>query len=131
MAEDPASVDAGALETLFQALADRTRRRMLHRLRRRPLSVSELAAPFSISLDAASKHLKMLERAGLVERSVSGRVHTCLLRGERLFEAERWLQQYRVSWQDRLDALETAQLAPTDAVPEHVPQRSLSDRSTG
>jgi DNA-binding transcriptional ArsR family regulator len=130
MAEDPASVDADALDTLFQALADRTRRRM-HRLRSRPLSAGELATPFSISLDAASKHIKMLERAGLVERRVSGRVHTCLLRGERPFEAERWLQQYRVSWQDRLDALETALLAPANAVPEHVPQRSLIDRSTG
>lgn len=96
------------LDSVFQALSDGTRRRMLRSLSTRPLSVGELAAPFQISLAAASKHIKVLERAGLVERRVQGRTHFCQLRAEAMADAERWLHYYRQFWTQRLDALEAA-----------------------
>ncbi|HYM85293.1 MAG TPA: metalloregulator ArsR/SmtB family transcription factor [Pseudoxanthomonas sp.] len=96
------------LDSVFQALSDGTRRRMLRSLSARPHSVGELAAPFQISLAAASKHIKVLERAGLVERRIQGRTHVCQLRAEAMADAERWLQHYRQFWTLRLDALEAA-----------------------
>ena len=95
------------LDVVFQALSDGTRRRMLRSLSVQPRSVGELAAPFRISLAAASKHIKVLERAGLVQRRIQGRTHLCQLRAEALAEAERWLQYYQQFWSERLDALET------------------------
>ena len=95
------------LDGVFQALSDGTRRRMLRNLSVQPRSVGELAAPFQISLAAASKHIKALERAGLVQRRIQGRTHLCQLRAEALAEAEHWLQYYRRFWGERLDALET------------------------
>ena len=100
--------DSRQLDTVFQALSDGTRRRMLRSLSARPHSVGELAAPFRISLAAASKHIKVLERAGLVERRITGRTHLCALRAEAMAEAEGWLQYYRQFWTHRLDALELA-----------------------
>ncbi len=81
---------------------------MLGDLARRDHTVSELARPYDISLAAASKHVKVLERAGLIERSIVGRTHTCRLAVEPLQEAYRWLADYRAFWTDRLDALEAA-----------------------
>ncbi|KAF1717718.1 transcriptional regulator [Pseudoxanthomonas yeongjuensis] len=95
------------LDVVFQALSDGTRRRMLRSLSVQSRSVGELAAPFQISLAAASKHIKVLERAGLVQRRIQGRTHLCQLRAEALAEAEHWLQYYRQFWGERLDALET------------------------
>jgi DNA-binding transcriptional ArsR family regulator len=96
------------LDVVFQALSDNTRRRMLRNLSVQPRSVGELAAPFHISLAAASKHIKVLERAGLVQRRIQGRTHLCQLHAQALAEAERWLQHYQPFWSERLDALETA-----------------------
>jgi DNA-binding transcriptional ArsR family regulator len=93
------------LDLVFHALADRTRRAMLARLARGPAMVTELAAPFEMSLPSASKHLKVLERARLVSRDVEGRIHRCSLRAEPLKEVERWLADYRVFWEDTLVAL--------------------------
>ena len=98
--------DSPALDSVFQALSDGTRRRMLRSLSAQPRSVGELAAPFRISLAAASKHIKVLERAGLVERRIQGRTHLCQLRAQALVEAERWLQYYQQFWIERLDALD-------------------------
>lgn len=95
------------LDVVFQALSDGTRRRMLRSLGVQPRSVGELAAPFQISLAAASKHIKVLERAGLIQRQVQGRTHPCHLRAESLVPAERWLQYYQPLWSERQDALET------------------------
>lgn len=81
---------------------------MLASLASHDLTVTELAGPFDISLAAASKHIKVLERAGLIERRVQGRTHTCRLAPEALARAYRWLADYRHFWTDRLDALETA-----------------------
>jgi DNA-binding transcriptional ArsR family regulator len=109
--------DSPQLDAVFQALSDRTRRRMLRTLSAQPRSVGELAAPFQISLAAASKHIKVLERAGLVQRRIQGRTHLCQLCPEALAEAERWLQYYQRFWAVRLDALETALHAEAAAPP--------------
>ena len=103
---DSPQLDSPQLDSVFQALSDGTRRRMLRSLSTQPRSVGELAAPFQISLAAASKHIKVLERAGLVQRRIQGRTHLCLLRAEALAEAEQWLQYYQQFWSERLDALE-------------------------
>lgn len=100
------------LDAVFHALADRTRRAMLRRLARQERSVGELAAPFRMSLAGASKHIKALERAGLVRRTVKGRTHTCRLAPAPLSAAHEWLQFYERFWGERLDALERALRAP-------------------
>jgi DNA-binding transcriptional ArsR family regulator len=94
------------LDSVFHALADPTRRAMLASLAARERTVSELAEPFSMSLAAASKHVKTLERAGLVRRTVQGRTHICRLDPEPLAEAHEWLSFYERFWNERLDALE-------------------------
>lgn len=81
---------------------------MLHSLARRQHSVGELAAPFDISLAAASKHIKVLERAGLVRRMVQGRTHMCRLDARPLEQGAEWMRFYERFWNDSLDALETA-----------------------
>ena len=93
------------LDLVFQALADRTRRALLARLAREPLKVTDLAAPFDMSLPAVSRHIRVLERARLVHRAIDGRIHRCSLRTEPLREAEAWLEHYRPFWEDTLDAL--------------------------
>jgi DNA-binding transcriptional ArsR family regulator len=94
------------LDSVFHALADPTRRAMLASLAARERTVSELAEPFSMSLAAASKHVKTLERAGLVRRTVQGRTHICRLDPEPLADAHEWLRFYERFWNERLDALE-------------------------
>lgn len=96
---------ADRLDLVFNALSDRTRRAMLARLAIGPATVTELAQPFDMSLPAASKHLKVLERSRLVTRAIDGRVHRCSLAAEPLRDVERWLVHYRSFWEDTLDAL--------------------------
>lgn len=93
------------LDELFGALADRTRRRLVARLARSPATITELAAPFDMSLPAVSKHIRVLERAGLVVRTIAGRVHICALDGASLRSAAAWLEHYRAFWDDTLAAL--------------------------
>jgi DNA-binding transcriptional ArsR family regulator len=93
------------LDSVFHALADPTRRAMLRSLAQRERSIGELAEPFRMSLAAASKHVKTLERAGLVRRTVQGRTHLCRLDPEPLSAAQEWLRFYERFWTDRLDAL--------------------------
>ncbi|MFZ5637488.1 MAG: ArsR/SmtB family transcription factor [Pseudomonadota bacterium] len=100
-------VEQQALDRVFQALADPTRRAMLSALQERERSVGELAAPHRISLAAASKHIRTLERAGLLRRTVRGRTHVCALEPTPLAAADAWLQRYRTFWNARLDALQT------------------------
>lgn len=102
------------LDLVFHALADRTRRSLLRRLGRGPAMVTELAEPFSISLPAVSKHLRVLERARLVSRQVDGRVHRCSLEPQRLGEVEEWLHERRAFWEQTLESL-AAHLAPEGA----------------
>lgn len=93
------------LDAVFHALADTTRRRIVARLAHGPSSVSELAAPFSISLPAISKHLDVLERAGIVLRARDGRFQRCRLEPLALDDASSFITHYRSFWNDTLDGL--------------------------
>lgn len=93
------------LDHLFGALSDRTRRQMVKRLARAPATIGELAAPFAMSLPAASKHVRVLERAGLVKRAIDGRIHRCSLERKRLHDASAWIERYTDMWNTTLDAL--------------------------
>ncbi len=112
---------AERLDVIFHALADRTRREMLRRLSQHERTISELAQPFEMSLAAASKHVKVLERAGLVERTVQGRTHICRLAPEPLSQAQEWLRFYEKFWNERLDALEAFLQAQDDAAAAGAP----------
>ncbi|MFT4101106.1 MAG: metalloregulator ArsR/SmtB family transcription factor [Burkholderiaceae bacterium] len=94
------------LDTTFRALADPTRRGMLASLALGDKSIGELAQPFSISFAGASKHVKVLEGAGLIVRRKVGRMQICQLRPEPLAQAELWLRQWEQFWTMRLDRLE-------------------------
>ena len=94
------------LDPVFHALGDATRRRMLRELTQGERTVGELAAPFAISLQAASKHIKVLEHAGLIRREVRGRTHLCRLEPGPLASAHEWLSFYERFWTERLDVLE-------------------------
>ncbi|HYC72901.1 MAG TPA: metalloregulator ArsR/SmtB family transcription factor [Opitutaceae bacterium] len=94
------------LSAVFAALADPTRREILGRLSRGEASVTELAAPFDISLPAVSKHLGVLERSGLIERGRDAQWRPCRLRAQPLKEAVDWIAQYRRHWEERLDRLD-------------------------
>jgi DNA-binding transcriptional ArsR family regulator len=96
---------SAALDQMFQALADPTRRRMVERLSRGPASVSELAEPFAISLPAVVQHLKVLEQSGLVTSEKLGRVRTCTLDTGAMSLAEKWISERRAGWETRLDRL--------------------------
>ncbi len=95
-----------SLSTTFAALSDPTRRAVLARLGTGEATVGELAAPFAMSLPAVSKHLKVLEVAGLLVRRKDGRVHRCGVNPQPLVEAAAWIEQQRQFWEDRLDSLE-------------------------
>jgi len=99
-----ASVDS--LSTTFAALADPTRRAILARLVDGEATVTELAAPFDLSLPAVSKHLKVLQRAGLVEQGRHAQWRPCRLRPEKLRDVAEWVAQYQGVWEDRLERLE-------------------------
>ena len=94
------------LDSVFHALGDATRRRMLRELAKDERTVSELAKPFAMSLAAASKHIKALENAGLIRREVRGRTHLCRLAPGPLANAHEWLSFYQQFWTERLDVLE-------------------------
>lgn len=94
------------LDRIFAALADGTRRRLVHALAEGEKTVSELAAPFDMSLAAVSKHLQVLEAAGLVRRRKDGRSHYCTLNPENLTGALDWIAIYRNFWMQRLDTLD-------------------------
>ena len=94
------------LDRTFSALADPTRRAIVERLADGEASVTELAAPFAMSLPAVSKHLKVLEKAGLISRGRRAQWRPCRLEPEPLKEASDWLQEYRRLWEERLDRLD-------------------------
>ncbi|TAJ88269.1 helix-turn-helix transcriptional regulator [Reyranella sp.] len=102
--------NAPALDRVFRALADPTRRAMLRRLADGEHSVGELAEPFDMSFAAAAKHVKVLEEAGLLSRTIEGRTHRCRIEAGPLAEADRWIAYYQRFWTGRLDDLETALL---------------------
>jgi DNA-binding transcriptional ArsR family regulator len=95
------------LDAIFAALSDPTRRAIVVRLSEGEASVSELAEPFDVSLPAVTKHLGVLERAGLLAHHKEGRVRRCRLVPETMRAADDWLARYRVFWDKRLDSLST------------------------
>jgi DNA-binding transcriptional ArsR family regulator len=95
------------LSRVFHALADPTRRKLVARLAHGPARVTDLAAPFDISLAAVSKHLVVLEKAGLAGRRIEGREHRCSLDPAALREIQFWLDDYRIFWSETLGALKS------------------------
>ncbi|HEX3904443.1 MAG TPA: metalloregulator ArsR/SmtB family transcription factor [Polyangia bacterium] len=108
-----ASADDAALDAIFSALSDRTRRQILTRLSDGGATVGELAAPFSMTLPAVSKHIRILEDAGLLRRERDGWYHRCRLRGQPLEAAGAFIDRYRSFWGETLDEL--ARYVATDA----------------
>jgi DNA-binding transcriptional ArsR family regulator len=93
------------LDLVFSALADPTRRAILRTLTLRPATINEIAKPFPVSLNAISKHVMVLERAGLLRREIKGRQHHCRIEPSPLRQADAWMAHYRQFWDERLDAL--------------------------
>ena len=93
------------LDLVFRALSDQTRRGMLERLAKGEHTVGELASPYRMSLAAASKHIQTLERAGLVKRTVRGRIHYCRIDPRPLARADDWLRAYERLWDTRIERL--------------------------
>jgi DNA-binding transcriptional ArsR family regulator len=100
------TVAADQLSTTFSALGDPTRRAILARLAEGEATVNQLAEPFPITLQAVSKHLKVLERAGLIARGRSAQLRPSRLQGEALKEAAEWLAEYRRFWEESFDRLD-------------------------
>jgi DNA-binding transcriptional ArsR family regulator len=98
--------NTAALDAVYSALGDRTRRAILTRLADRELTVGQLAEPFAVSRPAISKHLRVLERAGLVRRSREGRLSRCRLDPKPLAAAAGWLEHHRQFWEQRLERLD-------------------------
>jgi len=95
------------LGSTYAALADPSRRAILARLRGGAARVTEIAEPFDMSLNAVSKHIRVLERAGLIRREISGRNHFLSVNVHPLIEASRWIDEQRAFWERRLDSLES------------------------
>jgi len=93
------------LDGVFAALADRTRRSMVARLARGPATIGELGEPFAMTKPAVTKHVKVLERAGLLTRDIQGRIHRCAIDPRPLSQAQRWVTEVRAFWEQRLDDL--------------------------
>jgi DNA-binding transcriptional ArsR family regulator len=113
------------LDAIFHALADPTRRAMLGHLADGERTIGELAAPFRMTLPGASKHMRVLESAGLVSRTIRGRTHLCRLEPARLAEANAWLRHYERFWNASLDTLES--LLREEDTPQPTPHKETSD----
>ena len=114
--------DAARLDEVFFALADPVRRSILERLDGHALLVSELAAAYDISLQAVSRHIQVLVRAGLVQQARSGRISRCSLEVGALYEAAVWMNRYSKYWQAQFDTLAVT-LAQLDPRPAALPPR--------
>jgi DNA-binding transcriptional ArsR family regulator len=115
------------LSATFQALADPTRRAILARLALGETSVSELAEPFKMSMPAVSKHLKVLEHAGLISRSRAAQMRPCKIEAAALKQADDWLEEYRQLWEQRLDRLEDY----LKAIQARGPQAKAKEKNRG
>jgi DNA-binding transcriptional ArsR family regulator len=102
----PTAIDEDRLSETFAALANATRRAILARLAEGEASVNELAEPFALTLPAISKHIKVLEQAGLIVRSRRAQYRPCALDPTRLAEVSTWAEQYRPVWDDRFDRMD-------------------------
>jgi DNA-binding transcriptional ArsR family regulator len=116
-------VSAAALDLVFQALADPTRRALVERLSLGPASVSELAQPLPMSLPAVVQHLQVLEASGLIRSEKLGRVRTCRVEPAALRDLERWASARRASWEQRFDRLGAflAEQEPSEGAPPAKP----------
>jgi DNA-binding transcriptional ArsR family regulator len=138
------------LDATFAALADPTRRAILARLALGEATVGELAAPFEVSLPAISKHLRVLESAGLLRREIDGRVHRCRLAPDPMKDAAGWIESYRAFWESQFDGLvkyleatgqsanenrpaneEKPKWQPHQAAAAHAPQKTSRSKSGG
>src|SRR5580704_15431016 len=126
--EDP---ETALLDRVFFALSDPVRRQILERLDGRALLVSELAAPFAISLQAVSRHIQVLVRAGLVQQERTGRISRCRLDAGPIFEAALWLNRYSKYWQSQFDTLAVWLDHISSAEGEGADARSRGQRKTG
>jgi DNA-binding transcriptional ArsR family regulator len=115
--EQEANLEASLLDRVFFALSDPVRRAILHRLGEERLLVSELAAPFDISLQAVSRHIQVLVRAGLVQQERTGRISRCSLDAGPLLRAAVWLDRYSKNWQQQFDLLAAAVMVFDDRPP--------------
>lgn len=106
--------NSDSLDRLFHALADPTRRAMVQTLAQRAATIGELAAPFAMSLAAASKHIRVLEQAGLIRREVQGRTHVCQLNTQPMHGGLEWIRHNQHLWNQQLGTLERL-LAAEDA----------------
>ena len=127
LADPTAAPDAAALDSVFAALADPVRRAVLTRLDGADLLVSELAAPFDISLQAVSRHIHVLVRAGLVRQERSGRISRCSLDAGPIMAAAVWLNRYSVYWQRQFDLL-AASILEIDEPPKRKRHRKEHKR---
>jgi len=118
------------IDTVFHALSDATRRQMLMTLAASEQTVGQLAAPYAMSLAAASKHIKVLETAGLVRREIQGRTHLCRLSPGPLAAAHEWLAFYERFWTARLDTLDRL-LREDDAIKTTGPQGEATTKAEG
>lgn len=105
------------LDLIFHALSDNTRREIIGLLKSGHKRVSDLAASFEVSLNAVSKHIKVLEKAGIVEKEKLGREYFCHLKGDSLQEAQNWLRFHEAFWNDRLEAMDEL-LTSSDTKPK-------------
>lgn len=118
----------GDVSRTFAALGDPTRRAIVERLSQGPATVSELAEPFDMSLPAVSKHLGILEDAGLIARSREGRIRRCFVQPEALEGAAEWINTYKRFWEGQFDALARYLERTADDVPEiETPKRKDTD----
>ena len=124
-------IQESRLDAVFRALGDPTRRQMLHRLAQGEQTVGQLAEPFSMSLAAASKHIRALEVAGLISREVLGRIHVCHLNAAPLRAADEWLRHYESFWSARLDRLEALLRQDDTTPPASLADRPRSPRARG
>jgi len=102
------------VDSIFAALADPTRRRIVERLARKPLTIGEIASEFPISQPAISKHVRVLEEAGLLHRTIEGRVHYCTISPQAMHEVSAWIDRQRRYWNGALERLERIVAKPTD-----------------
>ena len=117
------------LDTVFHALSDPTRRAILARLARGETTVNDLAAPFQMSLPAVSKHLKVLESAGLIERGREAQWRPCKLTAAPLHEASNWIDQYRRFWEHSFDRLDNYLTALQSNKPQRKPSKKRALRA--
>src|SRR4051812_2532668 len=118
----PAAPNATLLNLIFAALSDPSRRGIVERLQAGEATVSDLAAPLAMSLPAVSKHLRVLENAGLLQRRIVGRTHYLRVDPTPLKEASRWIERHRLWWEGSFDRLEK-HLAETETKPKPQPKK--------